>query len=379
MKYPPERTATRTYAFYEYSQATDPMVLRSMEDEIWAALRFTAIRDVCFGQLLLRHPARAHSTLLRLVDKITSCISQAEEYYWLASKASSRTAPLLFYYSMLNLSKAFIFLATPTRLRTSNDFLHGLTDPTRLKEPARFRLRNETIETRAGIFSSLHFALTGAELKPRTSWKIGDLLQYCSWVSSEMNDLGVATRLIATRLSICLDDPLGDVWLRCAVPRFELGIVRGRQATFERQAPEFMRLFHRIKSSDAALLRYESNSLAYVGPEEYATAIATLQSAVSRLRLYWMPERENNTPDDVAYNLLALDCGGLAPLPEPCVILGMMFYLGSIVRYQPHIYEHLLGSQDAWLLESFVRQCPIVFAQVMLNHIWQQRHVFHRV
>ena len=60
-------------------------------------------------------------------------------------------------------------------------------------------------------------------------------------------------------------------------------------------------------------------------------------------------------------------------------MLAVMFYLGSLVRYQPHVYDHLLGTDIAYVLESFVRQVPVVFAYLMLNHLWHVEHYFEVV
>jgi len=55
-----------------------------------------------------------------------------------------------------------------------------------------------------------------------------------------------------------------------------------------------------------------------------------------------------------------------------------MFYLSSLVRYQPAYLEELLDHKPAWLIESFVNSTPETFLRIIVSRITNNRLVFRR-
>lgn len=355
--------ADNTYAFYEYEQVYPLHVLRSVQDEVWAAIRPLAADEMCLDALKVRLSGRSRNELRQIAAKAASCVRQADEYFSSAVRASPRTAPLLHYYSMLNLSKALIYLERPERLVHENDLLHGLTDRNRVKDRKTFSLKNErvTVQQR-GVFNSLHFVLAGKELKAQTAYSVTELFPYCTWLTSELEDVfGRPSRLIHVSVRLALNRESNRIFVTAAVPKDEVVARLKRASRFATEAPEFFSLFDPVASDDPSVLSYESSSVPADQPGELAAALRTL-------RLY----RYFKYSEDSGEYVLPL---GTEPLPEPCVLFAVTFYLGSLVRYQPHIYDHLLGTKDAYLLESFIGQCPIAFSYVMLNHLWRAEHL----
>lgn len=376
MRYPNPSPYTHMSPFFEYHSSSGA-IIRPLEHEIWAAIRLLSAHDICVAQLKKRRsPAGRRGQLKRIASQIGSCITQAEEYFRMALQASPRAAPLLHYYSMLNLTKALIYLEVPQRLANERGLYHGLVDPQRIKNPSWFSLRNETVTVRGGVFRSLHHILTGEEIAGGTSFSIFELLRYCVWISNEMEELGTNCRLVHASFSVALDASTRLLHGTCEIEREDVRYHCGDVSTFEAEAPSFLRLFRRVASGNPAKLRYETRPISYASHRGRRVAHDELTREMRKLRLY---RQMMNSEDNLsAEYLIPLSYQGRKPLPEPCVLLAITFYLGSLVRYQPHIYDHLLGSEEAWLLESFVRQCPLAFSHIMLNHLWKWEHLFQR-
>lgn len=374
MPYRQPTKTTHTTAYFEYPDSF-PHTMRPVEEEIWSALRLLGAQGAALRLLRRRFPTRREARLTPVAGQIASCVRQAEEYFWLAVKAPSRIAPLLHYYSMLNLTKALIYLAWPERLQHSSQFRHGLTDPHKIKDPQRYSLRAETIRaTSQGIFPSLFAVLTGAELPSPTDYPLGDLLRYCTWITQELDQgLGLEYRLVNAqfRTSLNLDRRLA--WVTVDIPRLEVLAHCGTIAHFRADAPVFCQTFRRVASSPE-ILRFESAPVSCTSLRSAESVTASLRKRVRDVRLYrhfLVPKSER-----VGEYLVPLQVRGAEPLPEPCVLYAITFYLGSLVRYQPHVYESMLGGEEAWLVEAFTRQCPTCFAHIMLNHLWQQERIF---
>lgn len=374
MPYPNPTPATGRYRFFEYD-VTSAVVIRPLEEEVWSNIRLLRVEEVCLGQLRQRRSSTGRrGRLSGIASNIRSCVTQAEEYFWLALKASPRAAPLLHYYSMLNLTKALVYLEAPRRLERDRDLLHGLTDPKRVKKAsATFALDRERLIVKGGVFRSLYYVLTGEEIARQTSLNIMELLRYCTWVTNEVESIGIMCRLIDAGLSIAEDTGARRVWLTAEIDRDYLRRHCGSIETFESEAPSFTQVFGRVRADHPGQLKYESNPIPYATGRAQSAAISDLRRNARPLRLY---RHIRNDDSETAAHMIPLDSDGGRPLPEPCVLLAIAFYLGSLVRYQPHVYDYLLGTEEAWLLEAFVRQCPLAFSYSLLNHFWRTEHLF---
>ncbi|MBI3529011.1 MAG: hypothetical protein HY067_13710 [Betaproteobacteria bacterium] len=56
----------------------------------------------------------------------------------------------------------------------------------------------------------------------------------------------------------------------------------------------------------------------------------------------------------------------------------MMFYLGSLVRYNPRYLGNSYSSKYGWLIERFVKASPLTFIRHLSNLIENVDRVFFR-
>lgn len=62
-------------------------------------------------------------------------------------------------------------------------------------------------------------------------------------------------------------------------------------------------------------------------------------------------------------------------MDETIAIYLIMFYLSSLVRYNPQYLENLLSKKEAWVIDSFVRSCTITFLRSMVSRITDTDYV----
>ena len=251
MRYPNPSPHTDLSPLFEYDVSTYG-IFRPLEEEVWAAIRLLATEDICVTLLRGRRSRTGRrGPLKNLASKIRSCITQADEYFWMALEASPRAAPLLHYYSMLNLTKALIYLEAPERLEDESGLLHGLSDPSRMKDPRSFSLDQESIVVnRGGVFPSLYNVLTGGEITRNTAVKVFDLLRYSAWLSHDIEDLGTMCRMVHGDFSIATDENGHFMRLTAEIGREEVRSHCGAVTSFEAEAPHFLQFFKRVASDD---------------------------------------------------------------------------------------------------------------------------------
>jgi hypothetical protein len=59
----------------------------------------------------------------------------------------------------------------------------------------------------------------------------------------------------------------------------------------------------------------------------------------------------------------------LRPMNEMLAIYGCMFYLGSLVRYNPQYLESILWTKHSWMIERFIKSAPITFLRHFRNFL----------
>jgi len=66
-------------------------------------------------------------------------------------------------------------------------------------------------------------------------------------------------------------------------------------------------------------------------------------------------------------------------LPEALNIYLIMFYLGSIVRYQPYAFKKILPQKEGWVVQSFTHTCPKKFLRLITAQIFGKILLFQEI
>jgi YaaC-like Protein len=130
-----------------------------------------------FGKELLK--TNGHTDLAQSFLVFQALMRQARTFFEAAEALHHRASPLNYYYSFMNLAKAFCFLRNPTFL--SANLTHGLTP-----RSVEGRLRKQYVVAKAnGVFPSFYRHLTGTHVPTNAKIRIADLLGYSSDVQYE--------------------------------------------------------------------------------------------------------------------------------------------------------------------------------------------------
>jgi hypothetical protein len=278
---------------------------------------------------------------------------------------------------MLNAAKGLTYMEDPQLLDDPQNLLHGLMDPSRIKNPKQFSLADEAIRVDKGVFNCMHLAMTGTALPRRTTFLVRDLLRDCTWITAETREVYKASPHQAHFFpSLRTDGAETEIWPVVQVSRDRVNTICGSFTAFKAAAPKFFSTFVRVRppSPTPAEYFFEGRPRRIATRHDRKAAVRSIQQDLRKLGLY----RQIRNPDvqHVGQYMLPLPVTGRT-LPEPCLIYAVTFYLGSLVRYQPHALDAMLGGADAWIIEAFLRQCPIAFAYLMMNHFWRREHIFH--
>jgi hypothetical protein len=306
----------------------------------------------------LRHVAEA-SLLERKESAAVAFIEQAAEFYDAAANPRIGSRPLLYYYSFMNLAKAFLLIRhvdLPPAPR------HGISDP---RANAKRRLRFEGQAVRflqcAPDHSKLfpEFVRTlGMEIRRPRTVRLLSLLRQVPGIHRAF--CGVTREkpsfMPAKRFELCRIE--NHLYARMVLSRDDqdtretLPKIRARRA--------FRRVFHQVASQNQHELWFETK------PQPAATratdtAIKQLGKLISGVGIWSMLT-------DMGQKFYLSATPPRESLPPLASVYAIMFYLGSITRYKPYDFDRIVAGRFAWLIGEFLKTQPAQFLYGVAAH-----------
>jgi|HubBroStandDraft_4_1064222.scaffolds.fasta_scaffold25116_2 hypothetical protein len=337
--------------FHLYSIVMNESTLGDPEALVWSSIRHLCSRDVVEGIARVHRIAKKRDREA-VGRNLKLYVRQASAFYDAARSAKPDTAPLIYYYSFLNLAKALCELRYPGFHQRSECYKHGLS-----WTPDRRNLVNpetETISiTTRGVWHILWEALmarTCPALNP-TKVRIKDLFSYCPEVSVESeNSFGTTLRLIDIKNpDVLYDSRASEAWLKFSVPRADLKVLRVSAPALAAQIRTPRSNYVEVHSADRDLRTFQSVTPRRLGRDENPPE--AMQTDIAALNGFAYPGRER----ELEY---FIPVQRWLPFAVPQIAIGYMilFWLGSLVRYDPHSVDSLMDSGYWMLIDGFMSQ-----------------------
>ncbi len=296
--------------------------------------------------VMLRHTRKPRN--------ISPLIDQACTYFLDARKANWRTGGLLYYYSFLNLSKAFLVLKKVFSFKkiVTASILHGLRAPVQSAVTIPdYELEIHPPSTKRGenVFSHMYQALTSTKWPHRSSIRISlkEVLGHCNDISDELHKLHKITPDVFRTQSLlrlnnqeCWFEMLADKtnaqrMLSSPLGSFLSIVDRRRVTDFDRQ--DWLDSFR----VNAILLGRNSivrgKAIAYTQSTR-ATAMKQVRSDAAReLSDYAIPTVYDSVADHYWLFTFPVELAGSTIRWHPLLSDYLFsFALSSILRYQPY-------------------------------------------
>lgn len=280
-------------------------------------------------------------------------VQQAAEFFSAAENPQIRSRPLLYYYSFLNVTKAFL-IARGVRLPPQTG--HGISDP---RANQRTRLRFEGQKVRIDGPSHDHSALLPELVRelggagPPRDYKILDLLGqvpsvHRTYVGAAPR--GVQPRFLPARFELLYDST--SVWTRVVLNREAVEVKKTNKAVRARQG--FKSVFSATANPGAPSQMWFETAPEPGARRGIDPAIVRLGQTVRRAGLWTVLTNQG-------YRYYLSSHTPAERLPQLASAYAVMFYLGSITRYKPYDYDRIVGGPYAWLVNEFLATQPHQF------------------
>ncbi|MFL5664886.1 MAG: YaaC family protein [Ktedonobacteraceae bacterium] len=353
------------------------------ERELWSALEYYSEVEEVGLPLIQRKGLQPEQEILK---QFQAFVRQAKSYYQSAKTLHYRSSSLLYYYSFLNLTKAYLLLRNQQRVR--GKVMHGLSyDPS----TTNIDFQLEVVKVADGVFPLFYEALTSQSVATiqNTTLNITNLLSYPTDMSYQYQIGGYGVNnTLSSLAAIVIDQSKKQAWTIIGIPNHtDLDNFLNFHANFLNAYEEVeidrnrLTLIFGMGGLELSSFRFfqDRTTIPTIGNSNVITPHAHFQKSTTALSPYLNTHYfDDNRDFDLALPCQAAPSLQPIPMNEPLSIYAVMFYLSSLVRYRPEYLESLLNHKPAWIIESFVNTTPEIFLRIMVSKITEIDLVFRR-
>lgn len=267
-------------------------------------------------------------------DFLKSLLEQARHFYITAEKSPIKSQPLLFYYSFLNFSKIIINL--DGRHGPRKMYMHGINESHNNKflhsTITKQKQKTNIVQVAHEIVSVFDKNIPTVDVQLNVS----ELLNHCVGVHRAYSEIYNQT----------------EVFFR--VGKYKL-YKHGKELIFIAEvkctgasAASLTARGYTITQEDERFIYTEKITMAGYSPtrKDYAA----LSDAIQQRGIWYFVGNGGYT--------LYLSNSTTGRYSQESIIYMVMFYLGSITRYHPYMFDEIFSDKEQWLMSEFLNTQP---------------------
>ncbi len=327
--------------------------------ELWSPLRPLLVEKV--GTTRLRKLWGKHFDTAAW-RRFSAFVSQAETFYLSAETMPAESRPLVAYYFVLNLTKAFLTCVDPSI--TGNRLRHGLVDAFQLKRRYWFAHEQAKVAEH-GVFRELA-TRTGAGFcyEKGQCLTVQKLAPYLVETADIYEDAVMEPPKLVPLESVAVWSDKSQVWLRVEVSSSELRRRALGPASLPRKAKHFGAHFRHVQT-DCPSVSYESIQSWPYGGKRIVTWFPYLQETFEKALIH------SNRGVTGARHLVVISERDQL-LSQEAVAFVVMHHLCNMVRYRPEQVAKLAGTKWFVLFTTWVPRAMENYLLTMTSRILKE-------
>ncbi|MEW6659391.1 MAG: YaaC family protein [Thermodesulfobacteriota bacterium] len=342
--------------FQKYPNADSVFTLGNPVDLIWASIKHLCARDVINSLLKSTYNITDRKIRNDVAINVKIYIKHAYEFYETGKSARSNTAPLFYYYSFLNLGKALCEIKNPLFHKQRESYKHGISwkpNPDYLvnifKESVFLNIR--------GVWHVLWESISNNRclIPQQLNLPIIELFSFCPEISDEFERTTDLNSKLINLINpfIIVNESDNEIHIRFSVSPNDLKYLRLSRANFIKYISFGTIPYHQVKSDYDNIWTFEFKDAINYDPNYRGEVIDLLKYEIKALNLF-----ASLNKDGTSYSIALQDKLPLT-ISQLMILYTLLFWLGSLVRYDPHSVEYLQESECWILIEGFMNQSII--------------------
>lgn len=366
----PSPRAGDSLPFSVYPSFSAETTLGDPEKIVWSSIRHLCSQRACEWYAWQIHKISNKATRSAVARNVKLYIQQASEFYEAATDAKPNTAPLFYYYSFLNLAKALCEVHHPRLHKRAECYTHGLSWKPHPMKRVSFPEEKVSI-VRRGVWHLLWevFMQEPCPAANPTRLSVMALFSFCPETSAEFDSIfGRQRKRVHLDLDLMYDKKSREAWLRFSAKRYEIRETGLSAAALLAQMSTPRTTYVEVGATEKDVRTFESATAAKVRGR--ATPYSALLNDIRGLNLI------TNSGDDVKLDYsFPLQKGLPLRMPQLMVSYTLLFWLGSLVRYDPHSVHDLMDSPYWILVDGFMTQTRLWLLELFQWAFYQRQTI----
>lgn len=344
----------------------------AIDDELWILLEYQS-EVVDAGIKFVMQSGVSKRNAKAVYKHFQAYVRQAKNYYYSAKKLHPRSSGLLYYYCFLNLAKAALVLKQPAI--GGRKISHGISClPKNLS-----KLKNQTVKVLndGGVFPKFYEWYYSQPIRPQ-SLNVQKLLVYCTDISYQNVMAGIGNcKLLqgyfVLQVNASQNPHIG--WPLIGISSFSQlepykKAFKDLYEDFEKvELPQFSgREYFDVENFTLGAFTFLQSKKTFNWiSDNIPPSFEVRDLVMETFGSYLQPNYYKSNFDH--YITLPYLPNNQIPMDETLAIYLTMFYISNLVRYNPSYLEELLSKKEAWIIDSFIRTCPLAFLRSMVSRI----------
>lgn len=287
-------------------------------------------------------------------------IDQALDFYNAAANPHLGSKPLLYYYSFLNLAKAALLIR---KVKIPPRVSHGIEDP-KINVKERLRLEGQKVRIKKLAYDHSQVfpefvRMLGVQTSRVLEISVLNLFAqipcihrtFCTIMRKKPNFVPIER--------IDLLKAKSRLWARIIFKRDDKDV----QATLPklRRQPGFKNFARQVDSNHEKEIWFETTSVPGQGPG--------IDGAIKRISDGFRSFGASSILTAFGYHFYFCTLPRAQRLPQLAAALAIVFYLGSITRYKPDVFDKIIAGNYAWIVEEFLSMNPMQFLYTLASEL----------
>lgn len=268
---------------------------------------------------------------------LASLLEQARHFYTTAESSPTKSQPLLYYYSFLNFAKILINLEGNHGTRKM--YFHGLTETNNRRfthsQVTKQKQKTNVVQVAHEVIQLFDPSIANGDL----TLNVKELFNHCVGVhraySEIYNQQEIFFRLKDTKLFKIGKELLFKAEILCSVS----------------DATSLATTGYGIVQEDGR--HYYQERLLTSSYNPTRKNYAALSKAIQTKGIWYFIGQNGYT--------MYLSNSNVGRYSQESIIYMIMFYLGSITRYHPYMFDELFSDKEQWLMSEFLSTQPKQF------------------
>ncbi|SES25550.1 YaaC-like Protein [Vreelandella subterranea] len=280
---------------------------------------------------------------------LRSLLEQAKHFYQSAEGSPVKSQPLLYYYSFLNLSKIMINIRGtfgPSRM-----YMHGMKEDHKHKfinsEIVKQRQKQQIVQVAHELVSLFDPGITTSDLTLNTK----NILNHCVGVHRAYSEIysqsEIFVRIRKYHLYKHGKALIFKAMLQCSSAQSTDLIARGYSISIDEDG-------NTIYTESINMNSYQPKRADY----------ANLSAQIKNKGIWYFIGNSG-------YTMYLSTCPDNRYSQESIIYM-MMFYLGSITRYHPYMFDKIFSDKEQWLMSEFLGTQPKQFLYLATANVLGQ-------